>query len=163
MRRRSSVILILGALVCAGCSYSNESLIDPQYQTVYVEMFDNQSWYRGFEVGLTRELVNTINSRTHLRIVPKGHAQTIITGQISDYKKTVLTEDVDDNVRELQVSLVVDMTWSDRDTGRPIRVVRNFVRSEQIKRDLGETLETANTELFRDTAEELVERLEADW
>jgi len=155
-------MLLAAVLICTGCGYSSQSLIDTQYRTVYVEMFDNQSWYRGFEVGLSRELVNMINSRTHLRIVPKSQAQTIITGQIRDYRQVVLTEDELDRVRELQVTIVVDMTWRER-SGKSIKVVRHFVRSEQVKRDLDETIESVNVELFRDTAEELVERLEADW
>jgi len=149
--------------VCAGCGYSTQSLIDPRYKTVYVETFDNRTFYPGFEVSLTRALVNEINSKTNLRVVPRNQADTVITGQITDFQQYVLTEDPHDNVREMQVTAYVDMTWTDRRTGQPIKTVRNYTGSEQIKFDVGETLETATSELFRDLAQELVEQLEAEW
>jgi len=157
-----SAMLLTAVLLCVGCGYSSQSLIDPQYRTVYVETFDNQSFYRGYEVSLTREIINIINARTHLRIVPKSQAETILTGQIRDYRQIVLTEDERGDVRELQVTITVDMTWSERG-GRPIKVVRGYTRADQVKRDLDETLDSVNVELFRDAAEELVEQLEADW
>ena len=161
--RRSRCILLLALLAYAGCEYSSEPLIDSRYRTVYVKTFDNQSFYRGFEYSLTRALINELNAKTDLRIVSEGQADTVITGQIADFEQTVLTEDEDDNVRETQVTIVVDMTWTDRRTGRPIKVVRGHSGTEQIKFDVGETLETATAELFRDVAEELVEQMEAEW
>jgi hypothetical protein len=148
---------------CAGCGYSSQALIDPRYKTVYVETFDNRTFYRGFENSLTRALINEINSKTNLRVVPRNQADTVITGQITDFKQYVLTEDQHDNVREMQVTAFADMTWTDRRTGQPIKVVRSHTASEQIKFDIGETLETATGELFRDLAQELVEQLEAEW
>jgi hypothetical protein len=148
---------------CAGCGYSSQPLINPKYKTVYVETFDNRTFYRGFENSLTRALVNEINTRTRLRIVPRSQADTVISGQITDFKQVVLTEDPHNNVREMQVTAYVDMTWTDRRTGQPIKVVRGHTASEQIKFEIGQTLETASTELFRDLAQELVEKLESDW
>jgi hypothetical protein len=162
--RRTSLGLALAALVVAGCSgYSNTSLIDPQYRTVYVKTFDNESFYRGFEQLLTREFVNTLNSRTHLRIAPLGKADTIITGRISDFKQQVLTEDAHDNVRETQITVTVDMTWTDAKTGKAIKTVRGLALSDSIKFEIGQTLDTATPEFFVDMAERLVEELEAPW
>ena len=162
--RTSRCILVAAILACAGCAgYSTESLIDPKYKTVYVQTFDNRSFYRGFEQSLTRELINKINSRTTLRIAPKDRADTIITGLISSFQQYVLTEDANDNVRELQVTLTVDMTWTDRRTGRPIAAVRNMAVSDQIKFDIGQTLDSTTPKLFQDAAERLVDHLEKPW
>ena len=156
-------ILLAVTLVTVGCGYSSQALIDPQYRTVYVDTFDNQSWRRGFEYGLSRALVNEINLKTDLRIVDREVADTIITGQIRNFRQDVLTEDADDNVRELQLTMVVDMTWTDRRTGQPIKTVWAHAGHEQVKYDLGETLQGVTNEMFHDVAEELVEKLEADW
>ena len=161
--RRPGRIAVVVVLLALGCGYSSQSLIDSRYKTVYVETFDNQSFYRGFELTLTRALINEINRKTHLRIVPREQADTVLSGQISDFKQVVLTEDADDNVRESEVRVTIDMTWTDRRTNQPIKTVRGFVGSEQIKFDIGETLETATSELFYDVAEDLIEQLEADW
>lgn len=161
--RRNRTVLLLALVLCVGCGYSSESLFDSRYKTIYVEMFDNHSRYRGFEVALTRALINEINAKTDMRVVGRDRADTVLTGQIADFHQQVLTEDEDDNIREAQVTIIVDMTWRNRRTGRPIRVVRGFKGTEQIKYDLGETLQTATGELFPYMAERLVERLEAAW
>ncbi len=161
---RCGRILALAILVALGCSgYSSQSLIDPKYQTVYVKTFDNQSFYRGFEQSLTREVVNKINARTHLRIAPLDRTDTIITGQISDFRQQVLAEDLQDNVRETQITVTVDMTWTEAKTGKVIKAVRGLALSDTIKFDTGQTLDTATPELFDDMAERLVEELEAPW
>jgi hypothetical protein len=157
-------MLLLAALfLCAGCGYSSQPLIDPKYKTVYVETFDNRTFYRGFENSLTRALVNQINANTHLRIASRDRADTVLSGQITDFKQSVLTEDLHNNVREMQVTAYVDMTWTDRHTGQVIKRVHDHTVSEQIKFEIGQTLETASSELFRDMAQELVEQLESDW
>jgi len=156
-------MLLACALVSGGCGYSSESLIDTRYKTVYVETFENDTRYRGFEVSLTRALINQINAKTDLRIVPREQAETVITGRIADFRQHVLTEDENDNVRETEVRIFVDMTWTDQRTGRPIKVVRNMGAAEQIKWELGQTLESETVELFRDLGEKLVERMEAAW
>ena len=155
--------LVAGALFCAGCGYTSEPLIESRYKTVYVETFDNDSRYRGYEVGLTRALINEINAKTDLRIVGRDQADTVITGKIGDFRQHVLTEDEDDNVRETEITIRVNMTWTDRRTGRTIRVIRNFADAEQVKWELGQTVESQSVELFRDVAERLVERMEAPW
>ncbi len=160
---RIRCVLLAAIVLTTGCGYSPQALIDPQYRTVYVDTFDNHSWRRGFEYGLSRALVNEINLKTDLRIVNRDVADTIITGQIREFRQHVLVEDADDNVRELQLTMVVDMTWTDRRTGRAIRTVRAHAAHEQVKFDLGETLEGVTGEMFHDVAEELVEKLEADW
>ena len=166
MRRSKSIwrsALLAGALFCAGCGYTSEPLIESRYGTVYVETFDNDSRYRGYEVGLTRALINEINAKTDLRIVARDQADTVITGKIADFRQHVLTEDEDDNVRETEITLRVNMTWTDRRTGRPIRAIRDFAGAEQVKWELGQTVESQSVELFRDVAERLVERMEAPW
>jgi len=132
-------------------------------KTVYVETFDNKTFYRGFENSLTRALVNEINAKTHMRIVPRNQADTVISGQIRDFKQVVLSEDLHNNTREMRVTAYVDMTWTDRRTGQVIKKVDGHTTSKQIKFETGQTLETATTELFQDLAKELVEKLETDW
>ena len=163
MRRTRLSWLLVAVLLCSGCGYSSRSLIDERYRTVYVKTFDNLTFYRGFEFELSRALVNEINAKTHLRIVPMNQAQTLLEGRIVGFKQNVLTEDVDDNVRELEITLVVDMTWTDLATNRQLRKVNSFTETAQAKFDIGENLESATAEAFADIAERLVNELEAEW
>lgn len=160
---RCILAVLLAVAACVGCGYSNEALIDTRYRTVYVQTFDNLSWYRGFEVGLTRAVVNEINERTRMKLAPRDSADTLLTGKILDFKQNVLTETATDNIREIEVTLVVDMTWLDLRTGRAIKEVRNFVQTRQAKFDIGQTLDTATADAFTHVAERLVNQLEFDW
>ena len=161
---RVRFILGLAFAAFAGCSgYSTESLIDPHYKTVYVKTFDNQTFYRGYEQTLTREFINQMNARTRLRIAPLGKADSIISGQITAFTQQVLTQDVNDNVRELQIVLTVDMNWTDAKTGKLIRATHGLQLADRVKFDIGQTLNTQTPGLFSDVAVRLVESLEASW
>ena len=51
-----SAILVALMLISGGCGYSNQSLYDEKISSVYVEMFDNQSFRRGIERPTTRAI-----------------------------------------------------------------------------------------------------------
>ena len=66
--RRCVVIAVLAAAsVVGGCrGYSPDSLFRPDIRTVHIRVFDNKTFWRGYEVGLTRAVENEIKMRTPL-------------------------------------------------------------------------------------------------
>ena len=59
-----SYIVVLSTIVICGCAglggYSNQSLFPADVETVYLEMFDNQTFRRGAEYELTDALAKRI-------------------------------------------------------------------------------------------------------
>jgi len=85
-----SVLCLLTLAGCAG--YSNKSLYPKDVATVYVEMFDNQSFRRGIELELTDAMAKRIESQTPYKIISnRDKADTVISGQIMQAKESVLT------------------------------------------------------------------------
>ena len=70
---------------------------------------------------------------------------------------------MNDNVRELQIVLTVDMNWTDAKTGKLIRATHGLQLADRVKFDIGQTLNTQTPGLFSDVAVRLVESLEASW
>ena len=118
-----SCILVLGALGLCGCAelggYSNQSLFPREIDTVYLEMFDNQSYRRGAEYELSDALSKRIEVETPYKIVSnRDRADTIMSGQIVSIGETALsTERETGLVLEKEVELTALVDWKNLKTG----------------------------------------------
>ncbi|MFH0965266.1 MAG: LPS assembly lipoprotein LptE [Planctomycetota bacterium] len=147
-----------------GCQYSTGPLVSPEYRTVAVPIFQNRTRYREFEFALTREVVNEIERKTHLKVVnERAVADTILTGEISDYRLIPTTENRQDEPTTYTVVLALNLKWTERRTGKTLMDKRNFSQSAEAAFEAGETLETARDEAFRDIAKRIVEHMESEW
>jgi len=78
------VLFILGFCGCTEMSgYSNESLFPEDVGSVYVEMFDNQSFRRGVEYELTDALAKRIEAETPYKVISsRDRADTVILSEL---------------------------------------------------------------------------------
>lgn len=146
-----------------GCGYSAEPLISSHYKTIAVDIFKNKTRYRDFEFVLAEALRNEIVSRTGLRLVRRGDAETLLSGAILSYEQHVLTETKTDEVREIEVKISLAFEWKDLRTGKIIHKRKRFTRTADAKFDLGETRQSAAAEVLADVAEAVINNLEKDW
>ena len=160
MRKWSSLLLIV---VLSGCGYSTRSLHQTGVRSVYVPIFDNHTFRRELEFFLTEAVKNEILYKTNYKIAPKGRADTILNGEIVEFRERVLTEDTDDNVTETRVFVYVNVRWVDRRTGRVLMKRERLVRPTEFVVAKGERLGTATAESFGDLAELIVQAMEDDW
>ena len=128
-----------------------------------VPIFQNDTFYRGYEFGLTRVLVEEIERKTHLKVVERDRADTLLTGRITDVYERVLVEDRDDQTMEKQITIVINFRWEDLRSGEVIKSRNNFRQTGEYTIPAGETLITAGTEAFGDLAERIVEQMESGW
>jgi len=166
VRTFNAAVVLVCSLVtlCAGCGYSMGRLHESRYKTIAVPTFRNRTFYRGFEVELTRAVIEMIESRTTMKVVNvRRDADTVLAGEILDYEPSVLTEDPNDVETELQVTLVTSIRWTKNPSGKELIYLPTFRETAEAALALGENLETARREAFRDIAERIVEQLESDW
>lgn len=110
-------------LSASGCSqmsgYSNESLLPEDVASVYVQMFDNQSFWRNVEFELSEALAKRIEAETPYKIVSsKDLADTIISGQISSIGQSMITTERETGrALEKEVQLRAVVNWENLKTG----------------------------------------------
>ena len=116
-------IAVLGNLFFGGCSemagYSNESLFPQDIDTVYLEMFDNQTFRRGAEYDLSDALSKRIEVDTPYKIVSsRDRADTVISGQIVSIGEMALsTERETGLILEKEIELTALVNWKNLKTG----------------------------------------------
>lgn len=124
--RKISVVVFGAAAIClavCGCGgiggYTNESLYPAGIRSVYVEMFDNQSFRRGIEYELTDALAKRIEAQTPYKIVSdRSKADTVISGRIVRAGESVLsTERQTGRALEREVLLRAVVSWKNQKTG----------------------------------------------
>jgi hypothetical protein len=99
------------------------ALYDPNIKTVYVPVFQNRAFqttpYQGMEVDITRAVVREIGAKTPFKVVSDcDRADTELLGNIVDITKTVLNRTQQNQTREAEVVVTVDVLWRDLRDGR---------------------------------------------
>jgi hypothetical protein len=123
--RKIAFIIFFGPIAVAlvglcGCSgYSNKSLFTKEVGSVYVEMFDNKSFWRGVEYELTDALAKRIEAETPYKIISsRDRADSIISGQIVSVNQLwVSTERETGQPLEKEVELQATVNWKNLKTG----------------------------------------------
>src|SRR5262245_48228899 len=129
--RRRFLTLAAGAvapLVAAGCKSGGfkifgyqagaDALYDPNIKTVYVPLFNNPAFqttpYRGFEVDVTQAVIREIGKTTTFRVTSDcQRADTELLGNIVAIFKNILNRNQQNQVREAEVVVWVDVVWRD--------------------------------------------------
>lgn len=154
----------------AGCGYMVGGGFDPRVRSVEVPIFETKSFRRGIEVQLTEAVQKQIQLRTPFRVV-KSDADTRLSGRVVDLRKSVLGETRQDDPRELQVNLVVEVLWEDLRAGRilaeqqvPIGPELLALRSQaDFAPEVGQSLATATQQSVDQLARQIVNLMETPW
>ena len=163
--------LAIVTVAAPGCGYLVGPSHDLQITTVEVPTFENESFRRGLEQTLTEAVQKEIQNRTVMRLVRGPGAQTRLKGRIVDVRKNVLGENRFDDGRELQLSLVVEVTWEDLRNGQVISqqsipVDANAVSlysQADFAPEVGHSMATAVQQATQQTARRIVDMMDAPW
>ncbi len=99
--------------------YQSGWLYPQQVKTVYVEMFDTNSFYRGHEYVLTDAICKRIESETPYKIVSsRDYADSVLSGRLGTVRQSVLARDkFTGRPLEREVSVLVTVNWKDVRSG----------------------------------------------
>lgn len=169
MRRtilRAGPALLLGAVAgcllfaCGSCGYrAARGPVAGDVKTVFVPIFDNYSFRRGYEFQLTKAVIDQIQTEGALRVVSRDKADSELLVTIMEYREPTLLEDQKDAVLEAEVMASFRVVWRDLHTGRIIFEKDGLqVRAPYIV-PRGEDEETARREAFKRFAERLVDAI----
>ena len=114
-------LLVAAILLCSGCAgyrFGNNTLDAPKVRTVYVPVFQADS-YRvtpGIDLGerLTEAVCKEIEKRTPFKVVGTPDADSVLTGRIVADTKRMVVESPTDQSRQVEMNIQVLVTWADR-------------------------------------------------
>ncbi len=108
-------------IVCGCASYrlGNGTLYRPDIATIAVPVFESDSFRRHLGERLTEAVVKEIELKTPYKVVQGEKADSFLTGRIlTDYKHAI-TENINDELRDVELELNIEVSWRDR-RGFPI-------------------------------------------
>ena len=165
-----STFCLLSCVSCllflAGCAgYSNTSLYPKDVATVYVEMFDNQSFRRGIEFELTDALAKRIEAQTPYKIVTnRDRADTVISGQIAQAKESVLTTERQiGRALEKNIELRAVVSWKNLRTGELLSDTKTVSASASYSEWQSQSFAYGSTLAANSLAERIVELMGSGW
>jgi hypothetical protein len=156
---------------CAGYRAGNASLYPPDIHTVYVPIFESDSFRRELGERLTEAVDKEIELKTPYKVVHTPDADSVLAGHILGDTKRVVVQDQNDQPRETEVNFVVQVSWLDRKgslvTGRrnvpiPAAVVE-LSQTGRLIPEYGQSGATAEQESIQGLARQIVALMESPW
>ncbi len=158
-----STSLLLVLLGVAGCGYSSEGLYRENIRTVYVDMFQSKEFRRGIEFQLTEALRKQIDRSTPYRNEAREKADTILTGEVLEWREATLGRNQADLPRETAATLAIRYRWQDMRTGKLLVDQPRFVTTVEYVPPVGETVYDAREDAVNRLARRVVESMETPW
>ena len=145
--------------------YSNESLFPQDVRSVYLEMFNNQTFRRGVEYELSDALAKRIEVDSPYKIVSDSdRADTVISGQIVSIGEFALSTDRElGTVLEKEVELQAVVNWKNLKTGQLMIDHIKVSASASYSRYQQQDFKYASTLAANNLARKIVELMERKW
>jgi hypothetical protein len=163
------LVLIALSIFSSGCDlfsgYSNEALYPQDVKSIYVEMFDNRSFWRSVEYELTDALAKRIEAETSYKIVSdRNRADSIISGQILSVGQSVLSLEREvGRALEKEIDLQAVVNWKNLKTGELLIDNRSVAASATYSQFQSQSLAYASALAANNLAERIVELMEKQW
>jgi hypothetical protein len=156
---------------CAGYQLGVNSLYPPDIRTVYVPVFQSDSFRRNLGERLTEAVIKEIELKTPFKVVSSLDADSELNGRITGTQKRVLVENRNDEPRALEINFQVEINWVDRrgntimqPTAIPLSsVLLSFNQSTDFVPEAGQSIATAQQEAIQRLAEQIVTQMETQW
>jgi hypothetical protein len=141
LSRRSflnSLGLGLGAVGLTGCrtdgnfsllGYSTRPNYDTSFSTVYIPQFRNKAFqttpHRELEAELTRAVIREVEAKTpYKHLDDSDRADTELLGTVLSFTKNIVNRTQQNETREVEYVLVVELVWRDLRDGRILTTPR---------------------------------------
>jgi hypothetical protein len=163
--KRLALWMIACVAVMSGCGgYSNSWLHRQDVNTVYVEMFENSDFRRGYEYTLTDAICKRIEAQTPYKIVSdRNVADTILSGKISVGVGVLSGNRWTGRPLEQETTATVTVTWKNLKTGQVLVDNKTVFGAASYASSMGQTMEYAADVAVNKAAQKTVELMEKSW
>lgn len=164
-------LLLVTLAGCASYRAGASSLYPPEIRTVYVPIFESNSFRRNLGERLTEAVVKEIELKTPYKVVNTPNADSILTGTIVAETKRVIVVAPTDEPRESELAFQVDVRWVDRQgnllrepAGVPIPgELATIGFASSMVPEAGQSIAVSQQTAFQRMAEQIVGLMEAPW
>jgi len=108
--------LVVGAIL-AGCGYTTQSSLDPQYQTIAVSPFYDKTREYDLQAPLTNAVTRKFINDSRLDVVAPDQADLLLEGVILNYQLKGLTFDQNDEVTQYLLVITAGVRLTDVQKG----------------------------------------------
>ena len=159
---------LISTLGCVGYQIGADSMFRPDIHTVHVPLFESHTFRRNLGERLTEAVVKEIEAITPYKVVDSSRADSILQGRIVSDHKRVLVENANDEPREIETNLQVQINWVNR-RGDPLiqsssvllpTVLVNISQSSALLPEAGQSIATAHQEAISRLAKQIVAQME---
>lgn len=162
--RTAAFAALCAGLAASACGYTTRSLVDESYRTVAIPIFANDTRRHDLEIEVTRAVVEEMQARTHLRVVPEGDSPDLVMrGTLQEVDEQGVSRRKFQRIREQDVFVTAEVRVEDRRTGKDVVPKRLVTEREAFVPVIGEDVRTAREEAVRALAERVVRTLEQTW
>jgi hypothetical protein len=171
---RLGAILAGWAAITGGCAtyrFGAQSLFPPDIQTVYVPVFESDSFRRNLAEFLTEAVAKEIENKTPYKVVGTPQADSVLTGKITTDTKRVIIEDAYDYPRETQINMSVEVRWVNRKGDLVSQPTTMAVPADLVTLsgdgmlvpEYGQSVTTAQLQAIQRLATQIVSLMEMPW
>ena len=177
-RVRCSILIATLALLgtgCVGYRFGNNTLYAPNVRTIYVPVFQSDSFRTtpGVDLGerLTEAVCKEIEKRTPFKVVGSAEgADSVLTGRIVADTKRMVVESPTDQSRLVEMNYQVLVTWADRggtviaagDVPLPAATV-DVGQAASLVPEFGRSVASTQQEAIIKIAQQVVGLMEEPW
>jgi hypothetical protein len=144
-------------------------LFAPDVRTVYVPMFESDSFRRHLGERLTEAVCKRIETDTPFKVV-HGGADSVLSGKIVQDTKRTIVENRFDDARDTEYNLQVLVTWANRrgevlgeqTVAVPSQLVDVGARADIVP-EFGSSVASQQQEAIGHLARQIVGLMEAPW
>ncbi|KQC16093.1 MAG: hypothetical protein APR56_09965 [Methanosaeta sp. SDB] len=160
-------LLILLVLIVSCSHYQLGTTLPPHLRTVYIPTFENKTYQPGIEADVTDAVITRFRQDGNLQPVGEDQADTVVSGEITDWNRRVLgyTGRDEDNVEEYRLYVTATISFRERGTGRYL-IRRQKIRGYTdfyLEGDLPSAEEAARPRAYQDLARNIVDVVVSIW
>ena len=156
---------------CASYQIGTRSLYRPDVSTVSVPIFDSDSLRRDLGERLSEAVVREIELKTPFKVVDGTQSDSVLFGRILSDSKYVVAENVNDEPRDIEFELQVEVAWRDRRgdliadsyaVAVPSSLI-HFGQAVHLVPEGGQSVASAQLQAIERLAEQIVAQMEVPW
>ena len=167
----ATLLVALSACGCAGYRFGAASLYPADIQTIYVPMFQSDSYRRDLAERITEAVCKEIERRTEYKVVNNPNADSVLSGRLLNETKRIIVESPTDEPRESQVEFFMEVTWLDRQGALLAQsqkvplpgTVANITQTSNVVPEVGQSIATGQQDVISRIAYQVVSMMETPW